>query len=112
MSIPEKILKSLKCCLSGDESHIFHEPILLKCGGNACKKCVIDSTDLKIKCFGCNSEHAKKDLLDKPINKALESVIQFFLNDLFIDLNMKLESITGILKGDLFFLFLNFGYSK
>jgi hypothetical protein len=42
----------------------------------------------------------------------LESVIQFFLNDLFIDLNMKLVSITGILKGDLFKLFLNFGYSK
>jgi hypothetical protein len=98
MPIPENILKQIKCCLY-DDGHIVHEPVLFKCGANACKKCVSDSIDDKIKCFFCNDQHKKKDLLNATNNKMVESVITLFLDDLFHDLNKKLESTTVLLKG-------------
>ncbi len=98
MPIPENILKQIKCCLY-DDGHIVNEPVLLKCGANACKKCVSDSIGGKIKCFFCNDQHEKKDLLNAANNKMVESVITLFLDDLFHDLNKKLESKTVLLKG-------------
>ena len=52
MPIAESILNKLTCCFSTD-GHIVIEPILFSiiCGGNACKKCVIDSEEEAIKCF-------------------------------------------------------------
>ena len=44
MPIPGNILKQIKCCLY-DDGHIVNEPVVLKCGANACKKCVSDSID-------------------------------------------------------------------
>ena len=97
MPIPENILKQIKCCLH-DDGHIVNEPVLLKCGANACKKCVSDSIEGMLKCYFCNGQHEKKDLLNAPNNKMVESVITLFLDDLFQDLNKKLESTTVLLK--------------
>jgi hypothetical protein len=56
------------------------------------KKCIIDSTVTKIKCFGCNGEHEKIDLLNSAIhNKLAESFIQYHLPDLFQDFRTKLK---------------------
>ncbi len=98
MSIPENILKQIKFSLY-DDGHIVNEPVLLKCGANACKKCVSDSIGGMIKCFVCNDQHEKNDWLNAPNNKMVEYVITLFLDDLFQDLNNKLESTTVLLKG-------------
>ena len=98
MTIPETLLKQMRCCLYDDE-HIVHEPIVLKCGLNACKKCVDNSAISTLKCFGCNGTHEKNDLINAPISKFKESFIKSFLPNLFQDLNAKLKSICDLLKG-------------
>ena len=98
MPIPDTVLNKMICCLS-DDGHIVHEPIVLKCGANACKKCVTNSTVATIQCFGCNCTHEKKDLINAPNNKIFESLIHTFLDDLFEDLNSKLKSTNELLKG-------------
>jgi hypothetical protein len=103
MPIPENILKQIKCCLY-DDGHIVNDPVVLKCGANACKKCVSDSIDGKIKCYFCNGQHEKNDLMNAPNNKMVESVITLFLDDLFQDLNKKLESTLVLFKGMSLFL--------
>jgi hypothetical protein len=81
MPIPKIILNQLKCCLF-DDGHIVYEPIILRCGANACKKCIIDSYDTTLKCFGCKNNHEKIDFLNKPINKLVNSVIEVYSNDI------------------------------
>jgi hypothetical protein len=98
MPIPENILNQMICCLNTD-GHIVNEPILLKCGANACKKCVIESTNSAMKCFNCNENHEKNDITNAPINKMVEYVIQLNLNDLFQNLKARLEFTTSTLKG-------------
>jgi hypothetical protein len=97
MTLPETILNQMRCCLS-DDGHIVHEPILLKCGLNACKKCVDNSAVSTLKCFGCNSTHEKTDLINAPISKCIESFIKLYLPNLFEDLNAKLKSTCDLLK--------------
>ena len=99
MSISDLIFNKIKCCLNNDMCHVVNDPIFFKCGAYACKNCVSDYTDTMIKCFGCNGEHSKIDSLNLPKNTLVESVIHFFLNDLFKDINSNLASITGLLKG-------------
>jgi hypothetical protein len=98
MPIPDSLLNQMRCCLY-DDGHIVDVPLVLKCGFNACKKCIIDSKVTKIKCFGCNGEHERNDLLTAPNNKFVESFIQSFLPDLFQDLRTKLKSTSELLKG-------------
>jgi hypothetical protein len=98
MPIPETLLNQMSCCLY-DDGHFVHEPLVLKCGFNACKKCIIGSSVTRIKCFGCYGEHEKKDLLNSANNKFVESFIQSFLSDLFQDLRTKLQSTADLLKG-------------
>ena len=100
MPIPEDILKQMKCCLS-DDGHIVNEPVVLKCGSNACKKCASDL--ISVKCFGCNDTHEKKELMNAPINKIVNSFINLFLEDLFLDLKNKLKSTAELLKGFVLF---------
>ena len=106
MTIPETLFNQMRCCLY-DDGHVVDEPLLLKCGFQACKKCIIDPTVTTIKCFGCNGEHEKNDLLNSPINKFVEPFIQLFLPDLFQDLRTKLHSTANLLKGNLLILILN-----
>ena len=98
MTLNEIILNQLKCCLNDDE-HIVIEPILFKCGGNACKECVKNSYDAEIKCYCCNGKHLKDDLLDSPFNKIADSLVQINLKDLFEYLEMKMKSTVNSLKG-------------
>jgi hypothetical protein len=98
MPIPERMLNLTICCLS-DDGHIVIEPVNLMCGFIACKKCVDDSTLTTIQCFGCRQIHEKKDLINAPNNKFVESFIQSFLPDLFQDLRTKMKSTSELLKG-------------
>jgi hypothetical protein len=104
MPIPEDILKQMKCCLS-DDGHIVIEPIVLKCGSNACKQCANNSNESMFKCFKCMEYHEINFLLNAPKNKKVESLIHSFLPDLFKDLKNKLNSTAELLKGLLFFFF-------
>jgi hypothetical protein len=105
MPIPETILNQIKCCLNND-GHIVNESILVQCGAYACKKCIFDSTiNTKLRCLSCNGSHERNDLLNAPINKMVDSVIELFSNDLIQYLNESLESSVACLKG-LTFLFL------
>ncbi len=79
-----------------EDGHIVHEPVVLKCGYNACKKCCSDPVASTIKCFSCHNSHDKNELLNAPKNKASDFIIKLFLNDLYQDLNLKLESIKGL----------------
>ena len=53
MEIPETCLNQLKCCAFND-GHIAIEPVLVKCGANACKECIKSTKGEVIKCFNCN----------------------------------------------------------
>lgn len=98
MPIPENILNQMICCLNTD-GHIVHEPILLKCGANACKKCVSDAQNSTMKCFNCNESHEKSDAVSSPINKMVEYVVQLNLKDLLQNLKARLEYTVSTLKG-------------
>jgi hypothetical protein len=98
MPIPEVFLNQLKCCFSND-GHIAIEPILVGCGDNGCKKCVIDSKEEAIKCFSCNENHKKSDLIKAPVIKVAVSMVQTFLNDLFDYVETTLEKCSASVKG-------------
>jgi hypothetical protein len=105
MSIPKEVLNKIRCCLF-DDGHIVIEPVVLKCGANACIKCFDNSTVTKIKCFGCNETHKKNDLLNaaETDSEIVDSLIHSFLPDLFEDLKNKLETTAELLKS-LFLLY-------
>ena len=79
MPLPEAVINQLKCCAFND-GHIAIEPVLVKCGANACKECVKGEV---IYCYTCNGTHETKDSINSPIIKSSESMVQYFLNDLF-----------------------------
>ena len=97
MQIPETLLNQIKCCSSND-GHIAVEPILLKCGGNICKQCIIEFDKKFIDCFGCNGKHKRKILLDSPNNKILETMVLAFLKDLFQYMEFNFIETTNALK--------------
>jgi hypothetical protein len=94
-AVPDYILKDIKCCLNEDQ-HILLEPVLLKCGGNACKGCISDSSTASVKCLKCNTTHDKNDFIE---NKSFESVIRFFLKDLSNNLDDEIKSMKDLLTG-------------
>ena len=100
MSLPDYVFKQIKCCLSADDSHIIIEPVILKCGGNACKECVIGS----FKCLHCNNTHSNDDYTDC---KSVESLIRFVMKDLNSDLDDQIRSTKDLLKSFYLFCFLN-----
>ena len=79
MTIYEDILNQLKCCAFND-GHIAIEPVLVKCGAYICKECI--KTASVINCYNCNDTHETKDLINSPIIKLSESMVQYYLNDL------------------------------
>jgi hypothetical protein len=79
------------------------EPLLLKCGGNACKSCVKDS-HFVIRCYNCNNLHEKRDLLECSENKMAESVISSSVDELFSYLNTKLENTVKSINGKVYLL--------
>ena len=99
MPIPENILSDLKCCIKSDY-HYAYEPILLKCGSNACKNCITEASNAKVKCYGCGDNHDIKDYLDSKINKIAKTISITFLNDLIQNLNSRLSKLESFLKGN------------
>jgi hypothetical protein len=104
MFAPENILKQMKCGLSNDGHVVANEPILLKCGANARKSCVLNQIEI-FECFSCNENHERKDYLNSTIDKMVEHVFDLFLKDLFQDLNKNLETMVSLLKGKLMRIF-------
>ena len=43
-------------CATGDDEHIYKEPIALSCGHYICKSCITDNCD-KVKCTKCREEN-------------------------------------------------------
>lgn len=63
----------IKCCLNND-CYIVQEPVLLKRGYNAFKKCFSDPDVSTVsKCFNCHSIHDKTELLNATNNKAIKN---------------------------------------
>ena len=98
MSLPDYILKQIKCCLSENDSHVLIDPVLLKCGGNACKECVKGF----IKCLNCKSTHFENDFTEC---QSAESLIRFVMEDLSANLDEEIRSTKDLLKGFYLFLF-------
>ena len=96
MSLPADVLKQIKCCLNEDE-HILIDPVLLKCGANACKECISESLSCLVKCLNCNGSHSKYDYFT--INKLANSLIHFVMKDLSGNLHKEIKSIKEDLKG-------------
>ena len=93
MSLPDYVLKQINCCLSAkDDNHFLIDPVILKCGGNACKVCVSDS----IKCLNCNSVHSNIYYIEC---KSAESLIRFIMKDLSANLDDQIRSTKDLLKG-------------
>ena len=107
MPTSKEISKQIVCCLTKD-GHVVEEPILLKCGGNACKKCILNSNEKFIRCFSCEDRHEQNDLIDAKINDTAELIINSPLGNLFEDLNSKLKAIKIELKGIRLIFFINF----
>ena len=98
MSINDNLLKLMKCCLDEDE-HIALDPVLvIECQNNACKRCIIDSKEENIYCYGCKNNHEKTNLLIAPSNKFVEEFIKCFSNDLFACVDEKLKASFESLK--------------
>jgi hypothetical protein len=76
------LLNQIKCCSSTD-GHVKIGPILLKCGGNICKQCIVESDKNFINCFGCNGKRKQKLLLESSNNKIVDTMVHVFLSDLF-----------------------------
>ena len=98
MPLKDFILNQLKCSLHQD-GHIAIKPVVLKCGGNCCKKCVTELKDSTIHCYSCNQKHAKKDLTNAPMNNLAEALIECSLKDLFNYIENKFEAISKELEG-------------
>ncbi len=95
MVISDALLNQIKCCLSTD-GHIVIEPVVLKCGGNACRECANSSPN---DCFSCNHKHEKTELLNAPANKFASIFIKSSLHDLFEYIEVKLDSTKSLLTG-------------
>ena len=92
MSLPDYVLKQIKCCLSQDE-HILVEPVILKCGGNSCKECIKND---RFECLNCNMKHDINDFVEC---KSTESLIRFVMSDLSQSLDEEICSIKVRLTG-------------
>ena len=97
MPLEETFLAELKCCLH-DDGHIVIKPLQLKCGGNACQRCVNDMKRISTKCFECNKEHTKNDLISSAPNKIAQKLIETSVEDIFKYLQKKLQSLKSINK--------------
>lgn len=97
MPVVEDLLRHMKCCLNND-GHIALEPVVLKCGGSACKLCLLDSEDSTTDCYNCNVKHDKKEVQDAPINKYGSYMIHSSLNDLLDYVETKLKHTSSLLS--------------
>jgi hypothetical protein len=98
MPIHQDLLKEIECCLSNDR-HIVSEPVLFECGENACKNCVNSLKENSNKCYSCDKNHDKKELLNAPFNKLAETIIKINLKDIFELIGEKVRTTIESLQG-------------
>ncbi len=81
--LPQEIAQMLRCCISNNE-HYAKDAILLPCGGNACKNCILDmNRKQECRCFNCNGVHKTEELRKMPINPMIGILIEkVYINDL------------------------------
>ena len=101
MPIPDNILKQLKCCLNND-GHIVIEPLLIPCGGNACKSCVKDLKETNA-CYSCNGRHSINDLANATTNKIVVALLEDYTIELFDHILPKVTTVTNDLKSKIEF---------
>ena len=99
----QDLLNQVLCCFSlkGDfNEHFVNDPVLMKCGRNACKKCAKDSYIFKKKCSFCDLYHDRTEVSDSPTNVAAELLIKSSLTELtaYLDENRKHEGFSVLLS--------------
>lgn len=57
MSIPDEVMKLLKCCLSTDDHIVRNAVLITACGGNACRECATNFNHNYTNCNYCNRFH-------------------------------------------------------
>jgi hypothetical protein len=98
MSIPEDILKQIKCCISNPH-HYVDQPIMLNCcSSNACKTCIKNLSDASFKCI-CGKVNKKGDYIAAATNKAVEMLKAVFILPLLKELDEKLLLAESALTG-------------
>ena len=86
----------MQCCLSVNR-HILHEPLLLECGCNACKKCIDALIGSQAKCLNCNrSINQEKNLFNTHIDELIKTV---YLKDLIAALEKEMSKKVEELEG-------------
>jgi hypothetical protein len=98
MSIPEEVLKVMKCCLLND-GHIAIDPILVSCGATGCKQCLLRSNIEEIDCYSCKGKHRTKDLINTPVIKQNENLVKSYVSDLFEYVKVNLDKTASSLEG-------------
>ena len=98
MPLLKQFIDELECCLRND-GHIVIDPVLLKCGGNACKSCINNIQQIAADCKSCKKTHEKKDLLECTSNRLASTLVEYYLSDLFEYVDKKVEYLTQSLKG-------------
>jgi hypothetical protein len=103
MNISDSLLKTLKCCLSIDDSHshIVKNAIILSCGGNACKQCLdtINGNLQSVKCKYCLQTHTL--LESKYENPIVNNLIETFSNDLIDIVRKDFNDSLSIIYGNI-----------
>lgn len=90
MTISQKILKILKCCLHND-GHIVKDPIILACGCNACEKCIEYNETSELRCLNCEKIFLQSDVRKMPSNPQASVFVETFLSDLMSLLKSQFE---------------------
>ena len=98
MPLSKQVLNELECCLH-DDGHIVIDPVLLKCGGNACNSCINNIQSTVVDCKSCKETHEKKYLLECTSNRLASTLVKDYLSDLFQYVDKKVEYLTQSLKG-------------
>jgi hypothetical protein len=75
------------------------DPILLKCGGNACKRCLNDTKQEMVDCKKCKIKHEVKDLVECISNSLASLIVKDSLKDIFQYLDKKIEDLEESFKG-------------
>lgn len=88
-----KILyETIKCCLNENEHIVDKSVVLLNCGGNACRPCIIDSVQEDIYCYRCNKKHKKNDIIHSPSNESALLLINLCSNEIINVINEKIKT--------------------
>lgn len=97
--MPSELMTMIKCCLNSD-GHFVKEAILLPCGSNACKQCILDLKQRDVQCHACKQSHKLDELKRLPNNPTIGILIEkVFLNDLIKSMKNSFGEILEQING-------------